>query len=362
MRKAKWCGGAANMTLNKDSVMDAEFARVNAATRQMLNAYLQWGQEVKGGDVTLGIYGNVIDFVNFRLETAQSCLQLIQESKIGDALGLSRSLLENYLLLIAICRGPVHFQLRDLSEKTPDEFKLALDEQIRILEGLKSQNKTTCLDVRAYRRAKRHMMYIFPGIIDSDGELLPVSVHYFHFQEFRPETMRLKPSDYFEYYEPDEDLKKALKGHKREATFRYQHFLSYEALLECLDLNGLANDAIRARIDAHYTFLGQYLHPTSDAMRILHDRSNVYHGKPSIGMSSNYSETSKLMSSLYVCYLVAGILSEVCSLFEAAKPKYIQNAGTGTLRSIVEAVTRSSMKRLYMIVSIGLLTMQRMIR
>jgi hypothetical protein len=287
-----------HLTGNQNSTLEAEIARVQSATRQMLDTYLDWGNQFKYGDVYLTVYGDVIDFANFRMETAESCLTLLESGKIGDALGLSRALLENYLLMILICRGPKHFQLRDLSSKTPEEFQTALDEGIKIWQAQKTLGTTTCIDVRSYPRAKRHIMYVFPGIVDSDGELLPVSAHYFHLQEFHPETMRLDQSNYFEYYEPDAELKKALKGHRRDATFRYRNFLSYDGLLECLDLNDLINPEVLARLEAHYTFLGKFLHPTNDSMRDLYENSNVHLGKPWIGMNGIYSQTSRLLASL----------------------------------------------------------------
>ena len=330
-----------HLTGSQNSALEAEITRVQSATRQMLNAYVAWGGQIKQGEVFLDVYHEVVDFVNFRMETAESCMTLIGSGKVGDALGLSRSLLENSLLMMLICRGPKYFQLQHLTSKTAEEFQTALDERMKIWLDQKNMGTTTCIDVRSYPRAARHIMYVFPGIMDSNGELLPVSAHYFHFQEFRPETMRLDPRNYFEYYEPDAELNKALKVHRKDATFRYRHFLSYDALLECLHLNNLIDEAAQARIEAHYTFLGKYLHPTNDAMRDLHDRPNVHDGKPSIGMNGNYSGTSRLLASLYVCYLVAGVLHELCFLFEAAKPMYIREAGTQELRKFVESVPRS---------------------
>ncbi|MFD8611971.1 hypothetical protein [Streptomyces sp. NPDC059631] len=64
----------------------------------------------------------MIDFANFRMETADSCLKLIEAGHIGDALGLCRSLLEHYLLFMLICRGDKYFKIWDLSNKTPAEF------------------------------------------------------------------------------------------------------------------------------------------------------------------------------------------------------------------------------------------------
>ena len=46
---------------------------------------------------------------------------------------------------------------------------------------------------------------------------------------------------------------------------------------DCLELNGLADDPLQARIEAHYTFLSKFLHPTHNAARDLHEHANVPH-------------------------------------------------------------------------------------
>ncbi|HEV2781107.1 MAG TPA: hypothetical protein VGX25_17115 [Actinophytocola sp.] len=114
-------------------------------------------------------------------------------------------------------------------------------------------------------------MYVFEGLKGEDEPDFQVPVHYFHFQNFRPEVMRLKQDDYFEYVELPADTKKIMRGHQAKATVVYRHYLSYDGLLTCLELNELVDRAVITRIEAHYTFLGQFLHPTNDAARQLHE-------------------------------------------------------------------------------------------
>src|SRR5689334_14077936 len=114
--------------------VDEEIQRVNERTRQMIAAYLEWGDKLTFGDTYQMMHGEIIDFVNFRVETAESCLELIEKRKIADALGLGRSLFEHYLLLMLICRGSKYFQLQDLSSMTPKEFDQFFKDEKAVLE------------------------------------------------------------------------------------------------------------------------------------------------------------------------------------------------------------------------------------
>src|SRR2546421_402915 len=70
------------------------------------------------------------------------------------------------------------------------------------LEKEQKAGTTSCLAVKKYPRAKRHLMYIFEGLKDESEPGFMIPLHYFAFQDFYPETMRLKDEDYFDYYPP----------------------------------------------------------------------------------------------------------------------------------------------------------------
>ncbi len=78
-----------------DQALDTEITRVNKHSRNLLNEYVEWDQKIKSGQIENTLYSDLIDFVNFRLETVDTCLMLIEKGKIADALGLCRSILEN---------------------------------------------------------------------------------------------------------------------------------------------------------------------------------------------------------------------------------------------------------------------------
>ncbi|SMD27183.1 hypothetical protein [Kibdelosporangium aridum] len=318
--------------------LDVEIQRVNAHTRAMLAEYVAWGDSIVVGEVTQWMYNELIDFVNFRMETAETCLQLISVDKIGDALGLCRSLLENYLLFMLMCRGRKLFRLRDRSDLTEGDFKKFVRDEQEKLKEQQVAGTATCLAVEKYPRAKRRVMYVFEGLKDKDDPDFVVPAHYFYFREFHPEAMRLKQGDYFEYYPLPSDTQQAIREHGRNTALLYQRYLSYDALLTCLELNDLVDQAAIARVEAHYTFLGRFLHPTHNAVRDLHHNNNYHASKPAIGMHSTYSRPARLLASLYVCYLVAGLLNEIAELHETAPKQFIQEAGTESLRQLTAAV------------------------
>jgi hypothetical protein len=324
-----------------DQALDTEIARVNKHSYNLLNEYVEWGQKIKSGQTENTLYGDLIDFVNFRLETVDTCLLLIEKEKIADALGLCRSILENYMLLMLMCRGHKLFRLQNLEDKTPAEFNAYFLARQQELEKRQKAGNESCLAVKKYPRAKRHLMYIFEGLKDQSEPDFMIPMHFFEFQEFYPETMRLKDEDYFVYHLPSSSVTEAQKKHRLETAFKYRHYLSYDALLQCLELNNIADKAAQTRIEAHYTFLGKYLHPTHDAARDLRQRSNWHRRQTVLGFDQPYEKTAILLASLYVCFLLTGILEEIAGLLEKALPQYIADAGTIVLRSLTDQTQQS---------------------
>ncbi len=324
-----------------DQATDTEIARVNKHSHDLLTEYLEWGQKIKTGQVENTLYSDLIDFVNFRLETVDTCLMLIEKEKIADALGLCRSILENYMLLMLMCRGRKFFRLQKLEDKTNAEFNAYFLAQQQELEKQHKAGNKSCLAVEKYPRVKWHLMYIFEGLKDQSEPGFMIPIHYFEFQEFYPETMRLKDEDYFVYHKPSSSVTEARKKHRQETTFKYRHYLSYDALMQCLELNNIADKAAQTRIEAHYTFLGKYLHPTHDAARDLRQRYNWHRRQTVLGFDQPYEKTATLLASLYVCFLLTGILEEIAGLLEKAPSQYITDAGTAELRSLTDQTQRS---------------------
>lgn len=322
------------------TVIAEETERSLQLSRAMVREYVAWSGAIKHGEVQNALYYDIFDFVNFRIETADTCLDLIERGKIADALGLSRVLLEHYLLFILMCRGHKLFRLENLEEKTPEEFAEILKQRKAELKEQQAAEAGARIAVDKYPHAKRHIMHIYEGLRDLSGGKLMIPAHYFYHQTFNPETLRLKDENYFVYYEPDPELRKAQKDHRREADALYRHYLSYDALLQALELNGLADKKVQYRIEAHYTFLGRFIHPTHEAARELHDRANYYSGATAIGMGQTYAAEAVLLTALYVSYLLAGILEEVAGLLEGAPKKYVADPATVRLRARTGAVPR----------------------
>lgn len=317
-----------------DQAIDTEIVRVNNHSHSLLNEYMGWGQKIRLGQIDNTFYSDLIDFVNFRLETADTCLLLIEKQKIADALGLCRSLLENYMLLILMCRGHRYFLLENLEHQMPSEFTAYLARRQQELKDWQKADTTTCLSVEKYSNAARHIIYTFKELADQSDPAFKIPRHFFEFPEFHPETMRLESGDYFVHLPLNEVIVEAHKKYKKEMKLKYRLYFSYEALLQCLELNSIADKAVQTRIEAHYTFLGKFLHPTHDAARELHQSNNIHGLQTVLGFDQPYEKVAILLASLYVCFLVTGILEEIARLLENAPSHYIADAGTTELRSL----------------------------
>ena len=311
-------------------VVDAETGRVIAYTQRLIKAYQSVADELSYNTAST-FYMDAFGFVNFRIETACSCLLLVENNLVADALGLGRSLFEHYLLFILMCRGRKLIKLQDLSSLTGAEFKAKLAERQAEAAKAREEGKNAPISVEQYQHY-RQIMYVFEGVHDSEEPSYMIPIHYFLFQDFRPEVMRLDDDNYFQYYERPPETKKAVKGFKAQAASQYRYYLSYDALLQNLKLNEVVTAADIARIEAHYTFLGKTLHPTHRAAQDLHQMGNVHASRPAVGDGQTYAPEARLLAALYVSYIVHGLLDEVARLLEEAPKTYVKDPGTATLR------------------------------
>jgi hypothetical protein len=180
--------------------IETAIARADELARVMIDEYAGWRGKLAYGPELHAMYMDTFAFVNFRVETADTCLLLIRNGRVADSLGLCRSLLENHLLFMLMCRGTKLFKLEDLTTLTDGQFKQRLAERKAELAELQAVGKTSCLAVEKYPKAKRHLMYVFHGYKSPDPELpdFMIPEHYFHFRQFRPESLRLNDDNYFQ--------------------------------------------------------------------------------------------------------------------------------------------------------------------
>src|SRR5262249_39196077 len=57
-----------------------------------------------------------------------------------------------------------------------------------------------------------------------------------------------------------------------------------------------------------------------------------------IGLDQRYTKEAVLLACLYVCYCLAGLLSEAAALLEQAPKKYVADPGTASLRRLIDRV------------------------
>jgi hypothetical protein len=300
-----------------------------------LSDKLVWGQ------VHNTMYTDIMDYVNFRMETADSCLSLVRIRRIADALGLCRSVLEHYLLLVLMSRGSKYFVLQDFTNLSEGQFKAQIEELQQHLAAERAAGQSQWLTVEAYPREKRKAMWVAEGLKGGpEAALQTISLHYFKFQDFQPETMRLDDNNYAQAWPPGPEFVAARKQRRIGEQHNFRHYLSYDGLLQCLVINDLADKQAIARIEAHYTFLGTFLHPTHRAARKLNERYNSYANRTTIGMEGSYTDCAVLLTYLYVLFLITGLIEEFAGLLEAAPPDYFTDPGTRDLRQLTQQVPR----------------------
>lgn len=324
--------------------IDGEITAALTLADAMIADYESWNGRRVSGEVMHQLYTDLFEFCNLRVETAQSCVLLIRNGRIADSLGLSRSLLEHFLLFQLMCRGDRYFLLSD-PLKGNELKQLAQIEKAKadLAKQHEEGKDTDYLYVSVYPRSRaKRLMWVRKGPMPIDEPGMTVSLHYFKFQDFRPTAMRLDEENYAKDIPADHpmahDAQEALADHRAASKVDYHTYLSYDALLICLKINDLVDDAQIARVEAHYTFLGQFLHPTHDVARALHQHANTHLGGTRAGLGQRYEKLAVLLASLYTVWLLRSLLLEVIDVVDAANADYFTDSGTSGLRSLVDDV------------------------
>lgn len=312
--------------------MDNEINAARHDLEELLGKYKSWSGEITQGHTGHSQYVELIDFVNFRMETVDSCRILLGSGRIADTLGLNRSLLENYLLHILMCRGTKYIRLGNFRPDSRPIDEILNDERQKIGTG-------NLLGVEPYPKLRKHLLYIFEGLRpEGRADEPPIPFHHFLYREFRPNVFRLDEMDYFQYYEPPEEVIESEQHHRRSQRDIYNLYLSYDAVMESLRINEIIDRQAVLRINAHYTFLGTFVHPTSDSFRDLHDSSNQHSFRTEIGFNAPYAKTAHLMGYIYTLFNAIGIIEEATAKLKAASSEYIIDSGTTELNTVITRI------------------------
>jgi len=312
--------------------IDTEINELNGQVNELLHMYGTWSNNFEYGAKAYDAYYKLVDFANFRMETVSSCLELIGNDKIADSFTLERTLLENYLLFLLMCRGHKYFQVRSLKGKKPAEIEQILaDEQQYIGKG-------DLLEIRTYPKLDKHLMYIRKGVTIKGDPDYSIPFFNFVYGQFDPLTMRLDEKGYFTYFEPEDDEDEQGDKLKKGQEQLHRQYLSYDALLQNLLLNEIVDDEAVRRIEAHYTFLSTYVHPTNDAFRDLHKNSNEHSFKTMVGFDKPYKESTKLLASIYNAKIAVSIIKELIEALKGGPSDFLQNINSQEIESLCDAI------------------------
>jgi hypothetical protein len=317
------------MVQEAQNPLESEISKAAEDLNQILKSYMGLGSQVKTGEVQNTYFDEIFEFVNLRMESIDSARKLLTDSRTSDALTLCRPLFEQYLLFKLMCRGHKYYVLQEFEDRS--EFRDAL----KYAKSRSSSDDVPYVRASRYRKKKLTIQYDFDTSSSKNKDSLAISYHYFLYQEQNPMSQNLKTWNYYSAIPIEKDLREALESHHTEAKYKYVTYLSFSSLKDCLKLNNLANARTLPMIDAHYSFLGQFIHPTNRVTRNLHVRSNVYHGSTGIGLPNEYTRESVLFGYIYLINLACGYLDEVLHVLTSAPHKYIKTFPEKTYKDLI---------------------------
>jgi hypothetical protein len=306
------------VTQGTSNELEAEISLASGSLESLFEGYTNLSSQMRIGQIHNTFFDEVFEFVNLRFESISSAKILLEHRRVSDALAICRPVLESLLLFRLICNGHRYYRLQRFEDAALADLQLENAKQL-IAEG-----KAPFVAVKRKRRDRKTLQYFFEGLNFEGEDPLRIPFHFFIFQEHKPQTQKLKAWEYYSGFPIEEDFRDVLQKHHLESKFTYNNYLSYQSLKECLAINGLMDESMSRRVEAHYTFLGNFVHPTNHAARDLHERSNHHLGGTSLGLSNGYTDESVLLGYLYLLNFAQSLLEELVALLKSAPKRNIE--------------------------------------
>lgn len=305
--------------------MDTALEQAKKDIKRLIKTYLKLSSKFEMDTTLSNPYHHLVDFTNARFETIDSCRLLLKSERVSDVLALNRSLLEHYLLFILFCRGRNTFHL---VEKKNSDMR---DKMSRFF-GKK------LLSSEPYPYRPNYMALIVGGPeLGHDATKEEISWFYYSVHKmFNPEVARLDGYDYFGRNSRNANLRKIYNQLKKHQKSLYQTYLSYDSLLYGLQINDIIDKSVQLRIQAHYTFLGKFLHPTTNPSRVLREMHNNYSNKTVVGSEEPYRRSSVLLSYIYLIKLTAGFLQELTEALDNIKAEYWPKGSSSNVKKLLK--------------------------
>lgn len=319
--------------VSSEELLSAEIALAKNHLDNLLDAYVQLSKSIQTGEVHNTFFDDLNEFVNLRMQTVKSAVFLLERNCVADALSLCRPILEHLLLFKLMTRGSRYFKIQTF--KSTSGYKAGLSSaKDRLRNG-----RVQYVDVRKHPSRKNSLVYIFEGLQSNQEEPFLIPLYYFLYQNYDPKSHKLKIWKYFNPITVDKELIKAFKKHKQESQDANNNYLSYRALLDGLHINRLFSDRTEMQINAHYTFFGNFLHPTNRAVRDLHLQNNVFESATGIGLGKPFSPSSVLLGYLYLLYFAVELVGDLLSIYTGAPKKYIHKIDDSKIAPLLQSVT-----------------------
>jgi hypothetical protein len=305
------------VTQGASKPLEAEIEFASSGLERLFEEYANLWDKVQIGQIHNLFFDDLAEFVNLRFETLSSAGILLKNGRVADALSLCRTALEGLLLFQVITQGHSHLRLQKFEDKSQ------LEAAYKKAKELLDTGAASFVSVKKRRRDRLALQYEFKGLNYSEDEPLRIPLHYFLFQEHQPQSHRLKTWDYYSAIPIEGEFLRALNEQHENSKSTYNNYLSYQSLKESLELNHLIDSDMSKRLEAHYTFLGNFVHPTNNAARNLHERNNNHNGGTSIGLPNGYASEAILLGYLYVLNLAHSYIEMLVSLIKTAPGRYI---------------------------------------
>ncbi|WP_285730004.1 hypothetical protein [Nocardiopsis sp. ATB16-24] len=190
----------------------------------------------------------------------QSSLDSLVRDAYAPAFSVLRSCMEHVLVDKLIFLGQRYVQVfSEIDDETWSRWQAERN------SGEAWQN------VASWRRSnKRNVRVLFEGLhskSEKEEERQTIGIHYFLLNEYSPFVAPPSEQEYFDDGVTDATMRRDHAVHNKSL---YETYLRWLSVKESLKENGFADgESVRA-LDVHYRFLSAFVHPNTDATRLLY--------------------------------------------------------------------------------------------
>lgn len=311
--------------------------QINEDILKLCESFEELQKTITWGKVGYSLYSDFFERLKFQLRSIINITNMVQSGFYKESFASLRPVLEYYLVYTLMTKSKKYFEL--YKKKRGENIHDAVARMNKGIQGAKKEKATNVVKAIRYKRTDDLVAVIIEGpfVDGKKSNRNRVPYHHFLFEKFYPNQAILDEKDYFNYRSAkySRQFNARSRQNQIEQKWLKQHYMSFEAILYNLQLNRLLTKQSKLRVEAHYLFLGKFIHPNNGMIGMLKTDNSDYTHKPlSDFLEPNFNLS--LLGMLYSGYILSNLIDTILYVLTNAPKLYIKKVNDEQIRNLLD--------------------------